>query len=112
MRRIGAGAHHLGERRLFQPAIAVVEETFGGRHHASKLLRHDHIPKPQTGAERAREGAEMDRTIRRVRDSRIVVQLLDDGGIVGYSFDLRHSASGERVDEADFTDREGPHRAL
>ena len=72
MRRIAAGR---ASSRRARPARArdcrCSAAPLAARDAPASCSRHDHVAEPQTGAERAREGAEIDRAIRRRRGDRL-----------------------------------------
>ena len=70
MRAIAAAAHHFGQRGLLEPGIAVVEQRLRSADGLGDARRRGDEAEPQPGPERLREGAEIDRAVRRRRRDR------------------------------------------
>ena len=68
---VAAAPHHLRQRGLLEPGIAVVEQRLGGLRRIDERGRHDHVSEPQAGAQRLREGPEIDGAIRRHAGDRL-----------------------------------------
>src|SRR5690606_27897350 len=55
-----AVADELGERRLLEPWLAIVEQGLGRQRRLEQLFRNDHVAEAKPGAEALREGPEID----------------------------------------------------
>jgi hypothetical protein len=67
MGRIARTLHHFGERGLFQPRAAALEQALGSGQGFRQTRGYDHEAEPKPSAQRARESAKIDRAVGRVR---------------------------------------------